>query len=380
MSDVQAGGGLETSAVDSVIERLGSKPMPSLGEAAVKGTAVESGEVAITPQADPTEPVAESAQQVTDQIADGTEPPPVEAAPETPAATLEIVETDENGETVLRARDPKTGQFSEMDQTRTYELSIKDKATGETKLYQKSLPELMRLAKDGISTQKFQNEVKQASEELTYYRQNVPQWQAEQQRIAQEAEGYKALALELLTASEDRVVTRREEYAAQNTPEQKLARIQAEMDAMQRRFASEQQSFQVRQQVETSVARIRPAITEVETLVGKDAAAGKLMLGTAHLMQNGQIPPHKFPELIAYVEGPYRQWANEEAARQKSIAAEATKLAEAARLAQANAQKAVNTTGRTAVPVGAAGSPSRPPARDTNEMIERIALGRNRGG
>lgn len=371
MTDVQgAVGGTESSPLDSVIDRLSSKPLPAL--------AVEAGLAVVPETATEQTTIPEGGHEAQVEAvpqADGT--PAVEAEP--PATTLEIVATDESGEMVLRARDPKTGQFSEMDQTRTYELALKDKATGETKLYQKSLPELMRLAKDGISTQKFQNEVRQSHDELTYYRSNVPQWQAERETVQQELEGYKSLALELLTASEDQVVNRRETYASQNTPEHKLARVQAEMDAMRTKLASDQQSYQVRQQADTALARIRPAITDVETLVGVDAAAGKLARGTAHLLQNGQIPPNRFPELIAYVEGPYRQWANEEANRQKGLTAEAAKLAEAARLAQATAQKAVNNTGRTLAPVGSAGSPSRAAPKDVNDAIERIALGRNRG-
>ena len=375
-------GGMESSPVEGAIERLSQKPMASLGEV-MAGNAQAPGEVVVGGQTEPN-PVESAVADLTaaTEQPEATETP-VEGAPEpqveTPAATLEIVATDEDGETVLRARDPKTGQFAEMDQTRTYELAIKDKTTGETKLYQKTLPDLMRLAKDGIATQKYQTEVRQAHDELSYYRQNVPAWQKSHETIQQKAEGYKALAMELLTADENTVISRREAYAAQNTPDRVVARERAALDAERQRLASERQSWQFRQQVDTVMNRIQPAIQQAESLVGPDAAAGKLTRGTAHLYVNGRIPPEHFPQLEAFVQGPYLQWAQQEAARINGSTAEAAKLAEAARKAQATAQKVVNQTGRQVAPAGTNnGAAPRTAPKDVNDAIERISLGRNR--
>ncbi len=375
--------------MDAMIDKIVAKPMPSLDAALTKGAEVVTDPNPKPQQStDPHPPKdviperTEALQPIPDggteaaPAQEGTEPPP--ATPE--ALTTEIKAEDATGETVLRARDPKTGQFTEMDQTRTYELSLKDKVTGEVKVYQKSLPDLMRLAKDGISTQKYQNELRQGHDELSYYRQNVTKWQQAQQTVEQERDGFKALAMELLTSPEELVVQRRDAYAADQSPERQLARIQQQLAAKEQELAAKQQSWQYQQHVSTATARIAPAVQKVEQLVGQDAAAGKLMRDTMALMVNGQIPPQHFPQLIAYVEGPYLQWAEGEAAKRSGSTAETAKLAEAAKRLQAQNQQLVNTTGRALAPSGTGqpGEGARKPYTSANDAIEGIALGRGR--
>ena len=378
-------GGMESSPMEATIERLSQKPMASLGavmagqaaapEGTVLGAAGETAEVQTETQPETSVNAVMDGLNNPEPQADGE---PIAAIPESPeVGELSI----DDGELVLRAERNADGTYkNKIDPTAKHDFEIRNKETGEVIKYSKTIPDLVRLAKDGIATQKYQTEVKQAHDELTHYRTKVPEWQQSFDRLQQDAEGYKALAMELLTSPEHQVVERREAYAAQNTPERQLARERAALVAEQNRLAAERQNWQFTQSLSSVTSRIAPAVQQVESLVGQDAAAGKLARESARLMVNGRIPPERFADLIAYVEGPYLQWAQGEAAVRSGVTAEAAKLAEAARVAQANAQKVVNTTGRANLPVGngQTGNGPRTAPKDVNDAIERISLGRAR--
>lgn len=294
-----------------------------------------------------------------------TESVPTEATP--PVMVGEIKADDADGEVVLRARDPKTGQFSDMDQTRTYELSVRDKQTGETKQYAKTLPDLMRLAKDGIGMQKQRHE-------LDYYRQNAPVWEKTHQETTGRASELEALAVQLLTSPAHEVDALREQYANDHTPEKELARVKQQLAATRETQAAETQHRQTSQAIHTLTAKIGPAVAEVEGLLGKATAAGQLALATQSLYRDGKIPPEHFAQLEAYVTGPYLDWARQEAQRMGQVQREATASTEAARKAQQEAQRLANTTGHAIRPVGGVGADPqvKGPPKSSNDAVERI--------
>jgi hypothetical protein len=312
------------------------------------------------------QPLGERPAETTEAPATSSEEP---AAPAEQAQTavMEITADDPEGEVVLRARDPQTGQFSEMDQTRTYELSIRDKQTGETKVYNKTLPDLMRMAKDGVSMQK-------SRDELFQLRQAVPQLQQQTQTVAQEAEGFKALALQLLSADESTVVALREQYAGEQTPEKKLARLEAQMAQQRQQSEQVMQQQRIQAQVQQMGALTAPHIAEVEGLVGKELVSGKILLDTIPWMVNGKLPPERFGDFVQYVQGPLKTWAKEQAQQRTKAQAEAQQQTEAARQQQARAQQAVNQTGRQIQPVGQVGRDDAPKTRPKNyrDALESI--------
>jgi hypothetical protein len=266
-----------------------------------------------------------------------------------------------------------------MDQSKTYELSIRDKVTGETKVYNKTLPDLMRMAKDGIAMQK-------SRDELTYYREQVPAWQQTHETIKQEAESFKALAMELLTADEGTVIARRQAYAAELTPEKELARLRAQIQAGQvsqtvpapaQQPAQPQINPQVQQQQAALAQRIGPAIQNAESVVGPEAAAGKLVRDLAPLMVNGVVPVERFAEVEAYVNGPYREWVTAQGAAKQTASTQAAKELEAAKAERQRAQLSARTAGTATRPTGvlsnAAPAPvSKPQARGVNDVINNI--------
>jgi len=303
-------------------------------------------------------------------------------APTAPSMVPSIEINDPDGQMVMRARDPKTGQFSEMDQSRLYEMSLKDPATGEERIYQKSLPDLMRMAKRGVRMQ-------QAEPELAHYRENVPKWQAQHQTLTQQvqtesarAKQYESLAIELLTAPPEVVDQRREAYAQEFTPERENQRLREQLARANNRPApppAQPQAPQADPQVQQMTAafgqRTAPVLQEVETLVGREAAVGQMALFTLPLLVNGQLPPNRLSEVEAYINGPYREWAKSVAAGKTTAAQEL----EAARVVQQRAQQAANTIGSAARPTGGMASNApvpQAPARNREELIQRISRGR----
>lgn len=316
------------------------------------------------PSDEPTDPNAPPVVPVEGAPVVDPNAPPVEATPV--VMVSEIKEDDGDGEIVLRARDPKTGQFSEMDQTRTYELSRRDKATGEVRVYNKTLPEVLRLANDGLGMQK-------ARDELSHYRQHVPQWQQAHANQQQEIDGLRAIALELLTADEGVVIDRRNAYLAEQAPEKILARRQQDLDARESRLRQDEtrrqqaaQQQEIGQHAQALASRIGSVVQDVVGLVGQEAAAGKIALETASMMTNGRIPPERFRELEQYVQGPYLAWAKSEAAKRTTATTTAADLERQRQQTldiQRKAQLAAQQAGAASRPMGGMGGGAQPAAK-----------------
>lgn len=343
----------------NVMDRIVKRPIPQDAVEAAPAVADVPRETSVAQPGTAQTPVSETA-TTGEAISAATPEQPI-----VPAMVGEIKADEPEGEVILRARDPQTGQFSDMDQTRTYELSIKDKQTKETKVYNKTLPDLMRMAADSIG-------MKRSQVELQVLRQKVPQYEQVAQQAQQRTQGLEALALELLTADEATVVARREAYALENTPEKVYARRAQELEQQRQLFQQQQAQGHLQQQISILSARVGTAMQEVDGLVGQDMAAGKLLRDTMPLYVNGQIPPQHFPQLEAYINGPYREWAKAEAAK---ITKERS-AAETARQLQQRAQAAVNAVGQATRPIGVTtggnDAPAKAPVKSANEMIDRI--------
>jgi hypothetical protein len=305
-----------------------------------------------------------------------------------PPTVMELKAESPDGDVVLRSRNEK-GEFAAMDRTKKFELSVRDKQTGETKVYEKDLDGLMRLAKDGIATQRFQDEVKRSAGELEHYRKNLPTWQQEYADMKKQAETvgtsakeFQALAMQLLTADENTVVQLRNQYAAEMSPEKLRARDMEGITQERKRLEQERQTIAFERQRDTVRSAIGPVISQVEQMVGQEMATGKLMRDTLHLMENGIIPPKHLPQLIDYVNGPYKQWAESVKASQTTQSTQTqtqdtAKEAELLRQRQ-ESQRLANLAGSAIRPVGQSGPDVAPkvPAKNAQDMIDRIIRSR----
>jgi hypothetical protein len=282
----------------------------------------------------------------------GDEPAPIGE----PSNELSI----DDGEVTLAAQRNADGTFkSKLDPNEKVDLVIKsiiDPETGKPKVYSKSLPELARLAKDGITlqpiNQKLTADLKTIQPEVEYYRKQLPEWQKSEQTLRQELEEQKALNIELLTADDELVITRREMYQSEMTPEKQLARLKAEREAeVAQRTTAERQQKHAKIATSFMESRIAPALSAAEAVVGPMAVTGAVTHYTNDLMVNGVIPPANWPEMerrINAPDGPFQTWLKAESAKrthESDTVKQAREAAEAPRTSSRASRRQRNRAG-----------------------------------
>ena len=349
----------EPVGLNAMIEKIAREKAPQVAEPVVEAA-----------------PVVETAPVVADPAA----PPP-------PVAIGADGEIKVDGDDItLRAERNADGTFkTQIDPNQKFDIQMRDPETGEMRTYTKSMPEVLRMARDGVWGQKVKNEV-------AYYRKEVPQWQEsfkevsakaqtleqQTQSLQQQLEAQMALNRELLTADDEIVIRRREEFAHEMSPEQRLAKLEAQLrqENETRQLTERQQA--VAREADTFIStRLAPALTKAEADLGnsdfaRQLVAGQIALATTPLLVNGQLPKDAWPKIEAYLSGPFQSWVQQTAAFQRTQQSDS----EVTRKAQQAAQAAVNATGQVIRPVGyASGSapvaPAGPP-KNLNDAMSRI--------
>lgn len=311
--------------------------------------------------------------------------PPVDAAPpETPVAETPPSDTttpDPSGELALeddgitlRAERNADGTFkTKLDPSIKLDLEFKDKESGETRKYTKTLPDILRLAKDGVALQPI---VQQLKPKVEYYEKMLPQWKQDHEATQQQLQDQMALNRELLAAPPDVLEQRRQEYAQEMSPEKRLARLEAERRAEQETAHRTAQQQQLANRARAFHQEyIAPHIAEAVALLGDELVTGKLAMATAPLLVNGQMPPSAWPEYKQYVHGPFKDWVKSQAATRKTADDVAAKARAEADAAQKKAQAAINDTTRALAPVGRVAADTPPPLpkpKNTTEAIQRM--------
>ncbi len=322
--------------------------------------------------------------------------PAVEATPAVPLSGEPVSEISiDDGEVTLASqRNPDGTYKTKLDPNEKVDLVIKsiiDKETGKPKVYSKSLPELARLAKDGITlqqtVQQVQGELKAVQPEVEYYRTNLPQWKQDAESLAQRLADMEALNRTLLSADDEVVIQHREAYKQEMSPEKQLERMKAERAAEveQRQKSEQQQAAKARQEQIQKIAtsfvesRIAPSLKAAETAgLSKHTVTGLVTNITSDLMVNGVIPPANWPEMerrITAPDGPFQTEVRSEAARRTTESDSVKAAREAAERTQRQAQAVVNADGRLMAPIGRAGpdsAPKLPPAKNSKEVLDRI--------
>lgn len=288
--------------------------------------------------------------------------------------------TVDDGDVVLTAERNADGTFkAHIDPSQKFDIKIRDAETGETKVYSKTIPEVLRMAKDGVWGQKVRDEV-------SYYREHTPQWRQEHQALSEttaalreELQSQMELNRELLTADEALVISRREEFAKINSPEQRLARMEAEERARtDAAFRTAQEQAQARQVMDFANARLAPVVADAVALVGEQRAKEMLAYDILPFQVNGRVPSEQLEQLARHLSGSFLARVRAEAASRAVPDPRIVQSEEAVRRAQAEAQRLANTMGRATAPVGsvahAGADVTKPvaPPRNVNEAIDRI--------
>lgn len=321
-------------------------------------------------------------------VAPQPEPTPVDPnVPPPPVAVGAEGEIKVDGDDItLRAERNADGTFkTQIDPNQKFDIEIRDPETGEPRKYTKSMPEILRMARDGVWGQKVKDEV-------AYYRKEVPAWQEsfkevsakaqtlEQtaQQLQEQLEAQMALNRELLTAEDEVVIRRREEFAHEMSPEQRLAKLEAQIREEREAANLTQRQQELARQADSFIqTRLAPVLSKAEAdLGGSDFArqlvAGQIALMTTPLLKNGQLPPEAWSKVEAYVQGPFQSWVQQTAAFQRAQQVDSEGL----RKVQAQAQAAVNTAGQLLRPVGNANGTTVPapqgPPKNMNDAMNRI--------
>lgn len=279
------------------------------------------------------------------------------------------------GDTLFRIRDKDTGQWKPTP-TDMIEVAMRDPDTGEVRMYEKSVPDLVRMARDGVAREKT---VSKMMPEVKYYRDNVGKWQDTTTKLQTQLAAQMELNREMLS-SEEKYLERREQYAQEMAPDKRAERLQAQLDARTRAdnetAAKQQLAAQVNGFYQT---RIQPIVNDAMKVLPPEMIIGRINADTLPLMVNGVIPPQHWPQYEAYVRGPFAQWAKNEGAKwtQNAVARETS--AKAADAAQKANQKTINDQARTMQPVGrvaqgtAAAEPVKlAPPKNKREALERL--------
>lgn len=256
---------------------------------------------------------------------------------------------------------------------------VVDFQIGEKVYKGKSLPDLVRMAYDGVAGQKAVVENRQLQAEV------IPRIQQEANQRYQRLEAEYQAQLELNAAilqdaTGETWAKNHEKFAQAQSPEAVAERAQQE--AMQlRNTLAEQQADQYR--ATTYATYIKPALDFVAQEcpdVSDTTKAGIIASITGDLLVQGRIPPEKYPELVNRMQGPYVQAVRAEQKRfadaRAATEAAVTKAKAEAAAELREAQKKQNALVAGMKPVGGVpgsqiAKPLAPP-RNKAEALDRI--------
>ena len=240
------------------------------------------------------------------------------------------------------------------------------------KTYLKSPAELVRMARDGVAGQSY---VQKARE----YEQQLPLYQQQLQEMQQQLEYQAALNRELLD-DESAYYERRSQWQEMNSPEARLARYEQERvqhAEVQRAQQEQAQRTQVVQAYYTQeIQPVQQELLQNFPQVSMEAKLGRISMDTMPLLQNGVVPPHRLPEYKAYLDGPFRQWVQEVAARVDAVNKQReAQLQQTIRQGQQKAQQVVQSVGRQLAPNGRPGADTPPPSpKPRNREEAKMAI------
>lgn len=226
-------------------------------------------------------------------------------------------------------------------------LTIEYKANG--RIRKDRLDQVVKLAQVGVFN--VEREQKLAARE-----------QATQAEVSQYKENLtiREQQLEALLSDPDMYEAARERYMQANAPEQRVVRLeqqlkQREADQQKQVMATTAATF-IQQEVIPALDTIAEACPEVT----HEELSAQLATAMYSLMENGVVPPHKYPLIRGYIINQLTDWAEDTHARRfsrvRSATQEADKKVEAA---QVQSQRVKRQVARATKPTGRGGAPAQ---------------------
>ena len=250
------------------------------------------------------------------------------------------------------------------------------------KVYTKGVPELVRMAIDGVAGQRAVAQARQFESEI------IPRLQSEAQAVIAQVRADLEAQIELNAAiladeSGETWAKNHEKFAQARSPESVARRAQEEANAARAALAESQQTQYVQQIHATHIAPVFDRVAAECPDVSDHTKAGFVADLTKDLLVNGKIPPERFPELVRRVQGPYVELARAEQARHAEskikLDAEIAKARADAQAELRQAQAKQNALVAPIAPIGAVpgtiASGPRPQAKSRKEALERVMFG-----
>ena len=250
------------------------------------------------------------------------------------------------------------------------------------KVYTKGVPELVRMAIDGVAGQRAVAQARQLESEVIPRLQGEAQTQIAQMRADLEAQIELNAAI-LADETGETWAKNHEKFAQARSPEQIARRAQEEANAARAALAESQQTQYVQHIHATQIKPVFDRVAAECPDVSDHTKAGFVADLTKDLLVNGRIPPERFAELVGRMNGPYVEMARAEQARHtQAKAALDAEVAKARAEAQAELRKAQAKQNELVAPIapvgavpGSAVQTPRPPAKTRREALERIIQG-----
>lgn len=333
--------------------------------------AVEQALPAVAPQADAEaqDPVAQAVKATLNEqgIPDATPDVAPDDSPDVPEGEQEAVQDPavalpEGYVAVPVVEDKLATEFVLKDAEGEVEvpaLIVEYKANG--KVRQDRLDQVVKLAQFGVYNEERERKVQAVEQESVALKR-------EREALAQALEEREA-QMERLLSDEDFLLSVREAYARENSPEQRASR--AEQEAAQLREMAQYAPLieQGRKFYETEVTPALTLIAQQLPAVTQDELAERMAYALqAHVEKgpNGQpfVPPSRHDAVRRYIVEDLAIWAQIQQARRQPTAtdsvaeAKATKATQELTKAQVSAQKAKRVVGQATRPVGRAATPN----------------------
>ena len=199
---------------------------------------------------------------------------------------------------------------------------------------------------------------------------------AREQAVQEEASQVKQLLstresqLEAILQDPEVYEMARERYMQANAPENQVQRLQNQLRERDTQQARQQVAMQSRAFIEQEVAPALSTIAEACPEVTVEELGAQLSLAMYSLMENGQVPPHKYPMIRQYIIHQLTDWAEDTHARRYSRVASVQQTAgKEVEQAKVVAQKAKRQVARATKPMGRGGAPTQGTAPRSNAPV-----------
>ena len=223
-------------------------------------------------------------------------------------------------------------------------VTLKYKANG--KEVERPLDKVVLLAQMGEYNQERENQINAA-------KQYVPQVIKENDTLRAQVADYDSWMSQLLS-NEDLYLNAKEEWLAQNAPEQRATRAEQELQNIRTQTQNSATENQAINYIQTQISPVLEQLVTANPLVSEHEVFGYYSMATAPLLVNGRVSPDRLHHVKTIVERDVANWVrSQQIARedgQKRSAGSIVAAQTAATIAKRQVAKVIQPQGSSAPP------------------------------